>query len=163
MFQCTILIFWYDNATYQSAHPHLIVLGCFGRVTHSVPVYTCAVMQTTAARCGMFTKDSYDEKSVRWSDNNPLRVRDVSYALRELIIEGEDGETEATSHMQINWRRVKRHYFEVYLFRSAVTANSKWAVGAASDRAADRRVTYHAFTVCALRARGKRLRGPGRT
>ena len=54
----------------------------------------CAVMQTTTARCGMFTKDSYDEKSVRWSDNNPLRVRDVSYALRELIIEGEDGETD---------------------------------------------------------------------
>ena len=27
----------------------------------------CAVMQTTAARCGMFTKDSYDEKPVRWT------------------------------------------------------------------------------------------------
>ena len=26
----------------------------------------CAVMQTTAARCGMLTKDSYDGKSVRW-------------------------------------------------------------------------------------------------
>ena len=30
--------------------------------------------------------------------------------------------------MQINWRRVKRRYYEVYLFRSAVTANSKVAV-----------------------------------
>ena len=68
----------------------------------------CAIMQTTAARCGMLTKDEYDDTSVRWSDEHPLRVRDVSYALRELRVEGEGGETEATSHMQINWRRVKR-------------------------------------------------------
>ena len=32
-----------------------------------------AVMQTTAARCGMLTKDNYDDRSVRWSDRNPLR------------------------------------------------------------------------------------------
>ena len=88
----------------------------------------CALMQTTAARCGMFTKDNYDDKSVRWSDKNPLRVRDVSYSLRELTIDGPDGESEATSHMQINWRRVKRRYYEVYLFRAALTANSKAAV-----------------------------------
>ena len=88
----------------------------------------CALMQTTAARCGMLTKDAYDAKSVRWSDENPLRVRDVTYSLRELMVEGADGETEATSHMQINWRRVKRRYYEVYLFRSGVTANSKEAV-----------------------------------
>ena len=40
MFQCTILIFWYDDSTYQSAHPHLIVLGRLGRVTHSVTDHT---------------------------------------------------------------------------------------------------------------------------
>ena len=66
------------------------------------------LMQTTAARCGMLTKDAYDAKSVRWSDEHPLRVRDVSYSLRELMVEGASGESEATSHMQINWRRVKR-------------------------------------------------------
>ena len=32
-----------------------------------------AVMQTTAARSGMLTKDHYDAKSVRWSEENPLR------------------------------------------------------------------------------------------
>ena len=52
----------------------------------------------------------------------------MSLALRELTIGGADGESEATSHMQINWRRVKRRYYAVYLFRSAVTANSKAAV-----------------------------------
>ena len=31
---------------------------------------------------------------------------------------------EATSQMQLNWRRVKKEYFSVYLFRSAVTANA---------------------------------------
>ena len=49
----------------------------------------------------------------------------MSYGLRELMVEGASGEFEATSHLQINWRRVKRKYFEVYFFRSAVTANSK--------------------------------------
>ena len=87
-----------------------------------------AIMQTTAARCGMLTKDNYDAQSVMWADKNPLRVRDVTYALLELSIGAEGGDVEATSHMQINWQRVKRAYFEVYLFRSAVTANSKQAV-----------------------------------
>ena len=95
----------------------------------------CALMQTTAARCGMLTKDAYDAKSVRWSDEHPLRVRDVSYSLRELMVDGAGGEAEATSHMQINWRRVKRAYYEVYLFRSSVTANSKAAVRRATVRA----------------------------
>ena len=35
---------------------------------------------------------------------------------------------EATSRAQINWRRVKKLYFEVYLFRSALTANAVSAV-----------------------------------
>ena len=80
-----------------------------------------AVMQTTGARCGMLTTDSYDADadSVIWCDQHPLRVRDVRYGLRELMVEGASGEFEATSHLQINWRRVKRKYFEVYFFRSA--------------------------------------------
>ena len=46
----------------------------------------CAIMQTTAARCGMLTKDNYDDKSVRWCDKNPLRVRDVRYSLVGLVV-----------------------------------------------------------------------------
>ena len=42
----------------------------------------CALMQTTAARCGMLTKDNYDAKSVRWSDKHPLRVRRELLAAR---------------------------------------------------------------------------------
>eukprot|EP00316_Scyphosphaera_apsteinii_P005056 CAMPEP_0119339682 /NCGR_PEP_ID=MMETSP1333-20130426/98802_1 /TAXON_ID=418940 /ORGANISM="Scyphosphaera apsteinii, Strain RCC1455" /LENGTH=283 /DNA_ID=CAMNT_0007351261 /DNA_START=116 /DNA_END=963 /DNA_ORIENTATION=+ len=34
-----------------------------------------AIVQTTAARPGMFTKDCWDGKSARWSKENPLRVR----------------------------------------------------------------------------------------
>ena len=67
-----------------------------------------AIMQTTGARSGMLTVDSYDADSAIWCDEHPLRVCDVSYALRELMVEGADGQVEATSHLQINWRRVKR-------------------------------------------------------
>ena len=42
---------------------------------------------------------------------------------------------EATSQMQLNWRRVKKEYFSVYLFRSAVTANAVLA-SAAHDHGA---------------------------
>ena len=55
-------------------------------------------------------------------------MRDIKFALRELMIEMAGGQAEATSHMQINWRRVKKLYFEVYLFRSALTANAVSAV-----------------------------------
>ena len=42
---------------------------------------------------------------------------------------------EATSQMQLNWRRVKKEYFSVYLFRSAVTANAVRRRGAAEAAA----------------------------
>jgi hypothetical protein len=89
-----------------------------------------AIMQSTAARVGMFTKTRHDGTSVRWKKENPLRVRDVIHKVRKLVLTKAKGqcEGEATSHMQINWRRVKKQYFEVYLFRSAVTANAVSAV-----------------------------------
>lgn len=59
-----------------------------------------------------------------------MRVRDVVHKVRKLVLKKAKGECarEATSHMQINWRRVKKQYFEVCLFRSAVTANAVLAV-----------------------------------
>ena len=119
---------FYRTEVYQIQDALLAMCGSRAQVNGAIALgAVCALMQTTAARCGMLTKDNYDDKSVRWSDDSPLRVRDVSYALRDLTIEGANGEAEATSHMQVNWRRVKRRYYEVYLFRSAVTANSKAA------------------------------------
>ena len=82
-----------------------------------------AFLQATAARSGMFTKDEYDKRSAFWCGQNPLRVRDVKFAAQKLLVESEGGVKEGTVRMQINWRRVKRQYFEVYLFRSALTAN----------------------------------------
>ena len=59
------------------------------------------------------------ERRERGDEDGAVGVAgDVTFALKDLLIEGGDG-AEATSHMQINWNRVKRHYFEVYLFRSA--------------------------------------------
>ena len=89
-----------------------------------------AIMQSTAARIGMLTKTRHDGTSVRWKKENPLRVRDVVHKVRKLVLRKASGECagEATSQMQLNWRRVKKQYFEVYLFRSAVTANAVSAV-----------------------------------
>jgi len=87
-----------------------------------------AFLQATAARSGMFTKDEYDKKSAFWCGEQPLRVRDIKFAAQKLLVELEGGGEEATARMQINWRRVKRQYYEVYLFRSALTANAKQAV-----------------------------------
>ena len=85
-----------------------------------------AVMQSTAARVGMFTKTRHDFKSARWDHDNPLRVRDVMHKVKKLVLKNASGACagEATTQMQLNWRRVKSQYFEVYLFRSAVTANA---------------------------------------
>ena len=44
------------------------------------------IMQTTAARSGMFTIDEYDKHSSVIDDKCPLKVRDVKYALRELLL-----------------------------------------------------------------------------
>jgi hypothetical protein len=46
-----------------------------------------AIVQTTAARPAMFTKDRWDKKSARWCKENPLRVCDVKYALEQLWME----------------------------------------------------------------------------
>ena len=85
-----------------------------------------AIMQSTAARVGMFTKTRHDGKTVRWKKENPLRVRDIVHKVQKLVLKAKDGESagEATSHVQINWRRVKKLLFEFYLFRSSVTANA---------------------------------------
>ena len=95
-------------------------------IGHSV----LGIMQSTAARVGMMAKTRHDHKTVRWNKENPLRVRDLRHKVRRLVLRKAKGKVagEATSHMQINWRRVKKQYFEVYLFRSAVTANAVSAV-----------------------------------
>jgi len=69
-----------------------------------------AIMQSTAARVGMFTKTRHDGKTVRWRKENPLRVRDIVHKVRKLVLKAKQGDSgdEATSHMQINWRRVKK-------------------------------------------------------
>ena len=112
----------------------------------------CGIVQTTAARPGMMTKDRFDEKSLRWRFENPLRVRDVTLAAQELTIENSDGKQEGTSHMQLSWRRLKRRYWQVYFFRSAITAN---------DRAAVRRVTVRirAFMIWTQRAFERAAKG----
>ena len=86
------------------------------------------IVQVSAARIGMLCKDRHDSESVRWSVENPLRLRDVKYDVVPLVVTTPDGREEATSHMQINWRRVKRAYFEVYCFRSAITTNAEFAI-----------------------------------
>ena len=87
-----------------------------------------AFLQATAARSGMFTTDEYDKKSAFWCGEQPLRVRDVKFASQKLWVQTDGNVKEATTRMQINWRRVKRQYYEVYLFRSALTANAKDSV-----------------------------------
>ena len=44
-----------------------------------------AVLQATAARSGMFTRDEYDEKSAFWCGEQPLRVRDVVASTRPAV------------------------------------------------------------------------------
>ena len=90
-------------------------------------------------------------ESARWSVENPLRLQDVKYNVVPLVVTTPDGREEATSHMQINWRRVKRAYFEVYCFRSAITANAEFAV-----RRTTARVT--AALICAGRLKACRTR-----
>ena len=46
----------------------------------------------------------------------------------KLWVETDGNAKEATTRMQINWRRVKRQYYEVYIFRSALTANAQNSV-----------------------------------
>ena len=52
--------------------------------------------------------------------------RSQVHKVRKLVLTKATGVCagEATSQMQLNWRRVKKEYFSVYLFRSAVTANA---------------------------------------
>ena len=70
----------------------------------------------------MYTKTRHDSKSARWKKEteNPLRVRDVVHKVRKLVLRDSKGAKrgEATSQMQLNWNRVKKQYFEVYLFRA---------------------------------------------
>jgi len=51
----------------------------------------CGIIQTAAARPGMMTKDRFDEKSMSGRFENPLPVRDVTFAKRDLVIEDEAG------------------------------------------------------------------------
>jgi len=87
---------------------------------------TLAIMQSTAARVGLMTRTRHDERTVRWKKENPQGAQAGA--------QESDGQVcwpgEATSQMQLNWRRVKKEYmyFSVYLFRSAVTANAVSAV-----------------------------------
>ena len=71
-----------------------------------------SVQQSTAARVGMFTKNRHDQKSARCKkeSENPLRVRDVKHKVRKLVLRNAKGslQGEATSQMQLNWRRVKK-------------------------------------------------------
>ena len=94
-------------------------------------------------------REGLGRHNARWGFENPLRVCDVSFATRALVIEDESGAREGTSHMQFAWRRLKRRYWEVYFFRSALTAN---------DRAAVRRVTVRirAFMIRTARFRACR-------
>ena len=61
-------------------------------------------------------------------------MRDVGHKVRKLVLRNATGamQGEATSQMQLNWRRVRKEYFSVYLFRSAVTANSKRSMSSAA-------------------------------
>ena len=107
-----------------------------------------AIVQTTAARPGMFAKDRWDKKCARWSKQNPLRVRDVKYSVETLCVEREDGQLEGTSHMQINWRRVKLHYWQVYFFRASVTANDQSAMRRATVRLTTLLIRTGRFRAC---------------
>ena len=52
-----------------------------------------AIMQSTAARVGMFTKTRHDGKTVRWRKENPLRVRDIVHEVRKLVLKAKQGST----------------------------------------------------------------------
>ena len=64
-----------------------------------------AVMQSTAARVGMFTKTRHDFKSARWDHDNPLRVRDVMHKVKKLVLKNASGACagEATMQMQLTF------------------------------------------------------------
>ena len=49
------------------------------------------LMQSTAARVGMFTKTRHDGKSVRWDRENALRVRDVKHKVKRLVLKKASG------------------------------------------------------------------------
>ncbi|EOD38198.1 hypothetical protein EMIHUDRAFT_98068 [Emiliania huxleyi CCMP1516] len=90
-----------EQESIESVHEDLI--------THSA----LAIMQSSAARIGMMAKTRHDERTVRWKKENPLRVRDVVHKVRKLVLTKATGVCagEATSQMQLNWRRVKKEYF----------------------------------------------------
>ena len=64
--------------------------------------------------CSRNTKTQHDSKTVRWRKENPPRLRDIVHKVRKLVLQAKNGECEdeETSHMQINWRRVKKLLFE---------------------------------------------------
>jgi hypothetical protein len=93
-----------------------------------------AIMQSTAARVGMMTKTRHDGTSVRWKKENPLRVRDVIHKVRKLVLKKATGANagEAMSHIQLNWRRVKKQYFEVYAVSFSFGGDRKRGVSSAT-------------------------------
>jgi len=121
---------------------------------------TMAIIQSTAARVGMMTKSRHDERTPRWSKEHPLRVRDFKYAVRKLVLRNDAGARvgEATTHAQINWRRVKKLYFEVYLFRSALTANAGSAVRRTITIVSALQVRLGRFRACRKGLSGARLK-----
>ena len=54
-----------------------------------------AIMQSSAARVGMMTKTRHDNTSVRWKNENPLRVRDVIHKVRKLVLKKARARTRA--------------------------------------------------------------------
>ena len=61
-----------------------------GRVNWAIVLGAAtALLQATAARSGMFTKDEYDKKSAFWCGQQPLRVRDIKFAAQKLLVESE--------------------------------------------------------------------------
>ena len=84
MFQCTILIFWYDDSTYQSAHPHLIVLGRLGRVTHSVTDHTSSASTANPAGAAPPAPDAAPARAPA----SEALLQAVSQELRDVLPEG---------------------------------------------------------------------------
>ena len=118
-----------------------------------------SIIQSSAARIGMICKDASDKDCLRWADENVLRVRDIKFAVLPLMVRTVDGDKEATSHVQLNWRRVKRAYFEVYLFRSAVTANAQSAVRRSSVRIVAGMIQAGRFSACRAGLSDSKWRG----
>ena len=76
---------------------------------------------------------------------------DIKYDVVPLVIYRGCEQEEATSHMQLNWRRVKRIYFEVYLFRTAITANAEAAIRRTTARTTAALITAGRFKACRAR------------